>query len=246
MRTYATVDEALPKADETKTSSKSEVLPGERNSEIGRQAEPEADKLKTSGCSEILPGEENTEIGRRAEPSAIEGKLVPQSDDQSKISHAGEKSPQVHEKQAGTQEGGAGTILIPHKRVKAPRGSAKPQTKAKPQSQTNSSQPLSRQGPLPPHIDDLESPALWLSAAQIEAALKWNRETQTVLVAELMKSKNDILQMQEDIREYEEKEGWIWPKVDVDIEQFLREREVVMSMGDEKNHQEVKPENEEG
>ena len=66
-----------------------------------------------------------------------------------------------------------------------------------------------------------------------------------MLVAELMKSKNNILQMQEDIREYEEKEGWILPKVDVDIEQFLREREVVMSMGDEKNHQEVKPEKEE-
>lgn len=56
--------------------------------------------------------------------------------------------------------------------------------------------------------------------------LRQNQEKQRVLKERLRKSKEDILKVREDIRK-EEAVGWGWPRVDdVDVEQFLREREV--------------------
>ena len=146
--------------------------------------------------------------------------------DQTKISYNGYNSHQRHGEQAYRQWRGRDNVQIPHKRVEALRGSAIGQLRPP------SSQPPPQQAPS--SLDETESQTgpqayldPWLDVARIEEMLRQNREQQQVLAADLKRSKEDILEMQEDIRRAEEVYGRKLPRVDVDIEEFLRAREVV-------------------
>lgn len=160
--------------------------------------------------------------------------------DQTKISYNGYNSHQRHGEQAYRQWRGADTVQMSHKRVEALRGSAIGQLR-----------PLSSQPPpqqAPSSLDETESqtgPQVyhnpWLDVATIEEMLRQNREKQQVLAADLKRSKEDILEMQEDIRRAEEVYGRKLPRVDVDIEEFLRAREVVECGISEEGIQEMEP-----
>lgn len=58
----------------------------------------------------------------------------------------------------------------------------------------------------------------------VEEWLRQNLERQRVLIEQLKRSKEDILRVQKDIKK-EETMGKRWPRVDIDIEKFLRERD---------------------
>lgn len=146
--------------------------------------------------------------------------------DQTKMSYNGYNRHQKHGEQAYRQWRGTDTVQIPHKRVEALRGSAIGQLRP------HSSQPPPQQAPS--SLEESESQTgpqayldPWLDVATIEDMLRQNWEQQQVLAADLKRSKEDILEMQEDIRRAEEVYGRKLPRVDVDIEEFLRAREVV-------------------
>lgn len=170
---------------------------------------------------------------------------------------------------------GGEMVPIPHKRIEDLRGSARPysqpysgqppyqgswslneiQTQTAPLLPGNQWTPLSSHPP--PHygswsLDEAQrqiSPPTtvgpWTSTAQIEEMLKENRERQRVVVADLGRSKEDILQMQEDLRRAEV-EGLMIPRVDVDFEAFLRAREVAQWAGYEEENHDMGPGNDEG
>ena len=146
--------------------------------------------------------------------------------DPTKIPYNRYNSLQGSDEQADRQRRGTGTVQIPHKRVEALRGSAIGQLRS------HSSQPPPQQAPS--SLDETESQTgpqaylnPWLDVATIEEMLRQNWEKQRVLAADLKRSKEDILEMQEDIRRAEEAYGRRLPRVDVDIEAFLRAREVM-------------------
>ena len=66
----------------------------------------------------------------------------------------------------------------------------------------------------------------------IEDVLRQNLERQDVVKQGLTRSKEDISQMQEDIKRGEKMTGRRLPRVNVDVEAFLREREVERGIGD--------------
>ena len=181
-----------------------------------------SDKQEDSQDGEGVFGETNIQ-----EKPSRGVKSTPQLySDQTKISHNGDYSPQGDDEQAGRQWRGKVTVQIPHKRVEALRGLAvglpKPQSIQPPPQQRPSSldETESQTGPQA-HLN------LSLDEATIEGMLRQNLERQRVLAVDLKRSKEGILKMQEDIRRAEEVEGRRLPRLDVDIEAFLRAREVM-------------------
>ena len=67
---------------------------------------------------------------------------------------------------------------------------------------------------------------------EIEERLRQNLERQNVVKQELKRSKENILQMQKDIERGEKMTGRRLPRANVDVEAFLREREVEREIGD--------------
>ena len=141
-----------------------------------------------------------------------------------------DKTPQMEEEQVDRQCEEADTVPIPHKRVEALRSLASRQAK-----------PSASQARLQQEAWSIDESAgqlgrqaymsAWMSAAMIDRLLSENVERQGVLLAALKRSKEEILKVQEEI----EREGGLEEQVlqqwRVDVEAFLREREVMDRRG---------------
>ena len=201
---------------------------------------PAADALATSDRSLVMPANvRSEEVSKQAERAGGVVNLFQPTDIQANLSLNENKTTRGHgAEQADRQWEGGNIIQIPHKRVEALRGFPVPQ------SSPYTSRPLPQQAPWSRNVAQSQvgsqtQPSQWPGTADIDELLRQNRERQRSLFAELMMSKADILQMQEDIRRTEEVEGRILPKVNIDLEAFLGARDVGWvegEGGDENEH----------
>ena len=154
---------------------------------------------------------------------------------QTKTAHDPDKTPQMEEEQVGSQYEQADTVTILHKRVEALRSLrslASRHAKAG-ASQASLLQEAWSVDESPGELGPQAYRNAWMSAAVINELLSENVEKQRVTLAGLKRSKEEILKIQEEIArdgELDEKALQQW---NVDVERFLKEREVTDWRGDE-------------
>ena len=185
---------------------------------------PAVDALGISDESFVKPASiSGEETSKQAERSAGAANLSKPPNIQTNLS--GYATSMHVDEQAGHQWGGGGTVQMPHKRVEALRGLTVSQPR-----------PHNNQTPLQQASRSLDEgqtlmrpqakPYPWSGTAEIDELLRQNQERQQSLISELRSSKENILQMQENSRRAEEAEGGTQPRVNIDLEAFLRERDV--------------------
>ena len=153
------------------------------------------------------------EVNKRVEaPPHRVGKASEMSDKQTQPSQDENGALQVQNERAERRRSAVGFVPRPHRRIEELRGITVPPSKIHISQAQHEHQ----------HAAPISLPY----GADIEEMLRENLERQRALKQGLRRSKEDILQMQEDIRRDEEMAGRRLPRVDVDIEAFLREREV--------------------
>ena len=154
------------------------------------------------------------------------------SHERSQTSYDADKTLQMDEEQAGRQYGQRDNIPIPHKRVDALRSLASRPAK------TSASQGPHQQeawslgefgGQLGPH----GYMNAWMSAAVIQELLRENVEKQRVLLADLKRSEEEIRKMLKEIERDGKLEEEVLQQLNLDVEAFLRDREVIYWWGDE-------------
>ena len=185
---------------------------------------PAVDALAISDKSFVKPASiSSEEISKQTEQSAGAASLFKPPNIQTNLSGYA-TSIHVDEK-AGNQWRGGGTVQMPHKRVEALRGLTVPEPRPH-----NNQTPLRQASPSLDAGQTLMRPQgepyPWSGTAEIDELLRQNQERQQSLISELRSSKENILQMQEDSRRAEEAEGGTQPRVNIDLEAFLRERDV--------------------
>ena len=166
-------------------------------------------------ADELVTGTDVPTISDKQENSPDEGNITskhimpvgsPHELHESRTKASGDEDnvSRMNDEQVGGQCGTPDIVPIPHKRVEALRGIGSG----------------TRRGPY-------SYLCPWLSAVEIEDLLSQNLEKQRVVVAQLRRSKEDILMGQVDLRQAEEAEGAILPRPsDNDVEAYLRAREV--------------------
>ena len=207
VRAQSSADERVPAVNAPAISDKSPAMPGNIRSEDTNK------QVRMSGSAVPF------------QPSYIQENL---SFNQNNISrmYGGE--------QPHRQWQGGGIGQVPHKRVEALGGLSIPQPHPH-SSVLPPQQALWTIDEDPSQIGSQAQPNPWLGAVDVDELLTQNRERQQLLIAELRMSKNDILQMQEDMRRAEEVEGRPQPRVDVDLEAFLAARDVGWADGEDKD-----------
>ena len=152
------------------------------------------------------------------------------SHNQIKTAHDPGNTPQMEEEQVDKQCEQADTVSIPHRRVEALRSPASRQAKPS-ASQARLQQEAWSINESPRQLGRQAYMSAWMSAATIDRLLRENVEKQGALLAGLKRCKEEILKMQEEI----EREGGLEEQVlqqwRMDVEAFLREREVMDRRG---------------
>ena len=154
------------------------------------------------------------------------------SHNRSQTSHDADKTPQTDEEQAGRQFEEMNIVPIPHKRVDALRSLAS--RPAKPSASQGSLQQRAwALGELPGQLGPQGYMNAWMSTAVIQELLRENLEKQRVLIAELKRSEEEIRKMQKEIERDGGLEEKVLQQMNVDVETFLKDREVIYWWGDE-------------
>lgn len=222
--------QVLSEEDQKKTCEVVGMKYLERAISAGEEILPAVSELKVSEKpKEALQDGVTTfrEIDKRLE--ALRG--APQvHDKRTKSPQDKDKTLQMQNERANRWRNAVEFVPRPHKRVEALHGT----TASPPKAYVNQAQ--NQQGlcsEVKPQLAVMQA-SLSSSAygPEIEEVLRQNLERQHMVKQELARSKEDILQMQEDIKRGEKMAGRRLPRVNFDVEAFLREREVERGGGD--------------
>ena len=145
-----------------------------------------------------------------------------QSHSGTKTSYDAPKTPHMGEEQAGRQCKRTDTVPIPHQRVEALRkvGSRPVGPRA------CSAGPQQEGWPVNVTPEQMAYMNAWRSAVVIDQVLRQNMENQRMLLAEMIRSKEELLRVQEEIARDGELEEEVLEQWRVDVEGFFRMREV--------------------
>ena len=157
-----------------------------------------------------------------------------------KTSHDADQTSQMDEEQSDRQYGEADMVPVPHKRVKALRSASSLARRASRVAKPSATQsPLQQQ---PWSVDELQEQSApqayrntWMSVAVINEVLRRNVEKQGIVLAGLKKSKEEIQKLQEKIERDGDLEEWMLQQWNLNVETFLREREVMDWPGGEED-----------
>ena len=199
----------------------------------GEEALPEGDTLSASDKREeaLQDGVDlSQEVNKRvkAPPRRME-KASEMSDKQTQPSQDQNDALRVQKERAERWRNAAEFVPRPHKRIEELRGITVPPSNnyiSQAQHQHQHQQELWSEYEAQRQMAALVSQYSVPYGADIDDMLRENLERQLAMKQGLRRSKEDILQMQEDIRREEEMVGRRLPRVDIDVEAFLRERDV--------------------
>ncbi len=170
------------------------------------------------------------ETDKRAEALRGVGNTPQMPDKQTKSSQDKDDTLQIQNERANRWRNAVEFVPRPHKRAEALHGTTASPPKAYVNQEQHQQELCSEvKSQLAVTQASLSSSAY---GPEIEEVLRQNLERQDVVKQELARSKEDILQMQEDIKRGEKMAGRLLPRVNFDVEAFLREREVERSIGD--------------
>ena len=180
------------------------------------------------------PKPQTSQPSHQIYPGKLKGASFPDQTRQRTLSTVGSYASDVDEmlkqnSSATIMERTSDVIPIPHKRIDALRGTKSGPSKTQTSLPSHHKHPGSRAGAPsqaePPAPSTVESHAF-----DVDKMLRHNQEQQRYLANWLRHSREDILEMQVDIAKAEEETGSTLPRVDVDIDKFLRERDVDLEL----------------